>query len=159
MKKTTAHLMGVRLALITLWVYAAVSKWQEPEVFAAQLLLQPLPEWLTVHLVWALPGIELVAATCLVVRRYLLAGLWLSLGLLLLFTGYVGLAVFGFWEALPCACGGVLSELSWREHLVFNLLFTVLAVYGLFLFVKIKRGGGFGRAPSSGGAAYPSDRR
>lgn len=157
MKKTEKHLlMWVKLALLTLWVYAALSKLREVEVFATQLALQPLPDWLVPYLVWALPVTELVVAGLLIFRRSALAGLWLSLGLLLLFTGYVALAVLGIWQDLPCACGGVLSQLGWREHLVFNLLFTVLAVYGVVLSKKEKGAGGIGRAASSGAAAYQS---
>ena len=124
MKRTETHLMWVKVALLTLWVYAAVSKLLEGEVFASQLRLQPLPFWLIPFLVWGLPVTELVVAGLLVFRRSALAGLWLSLGFMLLFTGYVALAVLGVWQDLPCACGGVLSQLGWREHLVFNLLLT-----------------------------------
>ncbi|TPE42448.1 MauE/DoxX family redox-associated membrane protein [Pontibacter mangrovi] len=156
MKRTKSYLRWIRLALLLLWVYAAVSKLQEVEVFYMQLLRQPLPVWLAPYLVWALPAMELIAAGLLVFRPSQAAGLWLSLGLLLLFSCYVGLAVLGVWQELPCACGGVLSQLGWGEHLVFNLLFTALAVCGLYLCKKQRRRGGIGRAASSGAAAYQS---
>ncbi|CAM3640519.1 MauE/DoxX family redox-associated membrane protein [Pontibacter korlensis] len=159
MKKVKNRLTWIKLFLITLWVYAAVSKLLEVEVFAAQLERQPLPFWLASHLVWALPVAELLVAGLLVFRRFELAGLWFSLGLMLLFTGYVALAVWGVWQDLPCACGGVLSQLGWQEHLVFNLLFTVLAGYGLSLCMKRKGRGEVGRASSSGAAAYRSGGR
>jgi hypothetical protein len=159
MIKMESRLTWIKLALLTLWVYAAVSKLREVEVFAAQLERQPLPFWLASQLVWALPIVELLAAGLLVFRRLEQAGLWLSLGLMLLFTGYVTLAVLGVWQDVPCACGGVLSQLGWREHLVFNLLFTALAGYGLSLCMKKKRRGGPGRAAPSGEAVYQSGRR
>lgn len=126
----------VSLALITLWVYAAVSKLETFEAFQQQLLRQPLPTWLTVQLAWGLPVVELTAALLLIFRRSRGVGLMLSFLLMLLFTGYVGLAVLGVWEELPCACGGVLSSLGWREHLVFNGVYTLVAGCGLYLWMK-----------------------
>ncbi|GAB3832852.1 hypothetical protein GCM10028895_51130 [Pontibacter rugosus] len=129
----------ISLVLVVLWVYAAVSKLQEFEAFAVQLLRQPFPDGWAAVLVWALPGVELGAAALLVFRRTRGEGLLVSLGLLLLFTGYVGLAVAGVWEDLPCACGGILNSLGWGEHLVFNLIFTVLAGAGLYMWKKKKQ--------------------
>ena len=126
----------VSLALIILWVYAAVSKLETFEAFQQQLLRQPLPLWLTAPLAWGLPVMELTAALLLIYRRSRGVGLLLSFLLMLLFTGYVGLAVLGVWEELPCACGGVLSSLGWREHLVFNVVYTLVAGCGLYLWMK-----------------------
>jgi phage shock protein PspC (stress-responsive transcriptional regulator) len=36
-------------------------------------------------------------------------------------------------ERLPCSCGGVLQQLSWKQHLIFNLFFLLLAVVGIVL--------------------------
>ncbi|MEB2778721.1 hypothetical protein SYJ56_25660, partial [Algoriphagus sp. D3-2-R+10] len=55
----------------------------------------------------------------------------LSVVLMILFTGYVTLVWLGFTERVPCSCGGVLSSLGWGEHLVFNLVFLGIAVWGV----------------------------
>ncbi|TPE42416.1 MauE/DoxX family redox-associated membrane protein [Pontibacter mangrovi] len=95
MQQTNRYLLGSRLALITLGVYAAVSKLQDTTVFAAQLRSQPLAPWFSKPLVWALPAGELAAAGLLIFRRSKWVGRWLSFGLLLLFSGCVGQAVLG----------------------------------------------------------------
>jgi hypothetical protein len=35
-----------------------------------------------------------------------------------------------FTPKLPCSCGGVLKNLSWKEHLMFNFCFTAIAFIG-----------------------------
>jgi len=39
--------------------------------------------------------------------------------------------MIAFTPHLPCSCGGVIRELSWRDHLFFNVCFTVLAAVGI----------------------------
>jgi putative oxidoreductase len=49
---------------------------------------------------------------------------------MLLFTFYI-LYMLLFEKHLPCSCGGVLKEMTWKQHLVFNLFFTAIAFTGL----------------------------
>jgi len=152
LKSQAVLLHGINLALVALWVYAAVSKLQAFDRFGEQLLRQPFPDWLADALQWGLPLAELAVAGLLSFGRTRAAGLGLSLLLMLLFTGYVGLAVAGVWEDLPCACGGIISRFSWSGHLWFNLFFTVLSGTGVLLWKKKKRFPRGGTA--SGEAAY-----
>ncbi len=55
-----------------------------------------------------------------------------------LFAGYIGYMLV-FVKHLPCSCGGVLQGLSWGQHLLFNLLFLLLAVMGTLLESKPKK--------------------
>jgi hypothetical protein len=32
---------------------------------------------------------------------------------------------------LPCSCGGIISSLSWRQHIIFNGVFILLAITGI----------------------------
>lgn len=153
MNRKRTSLQLICLLLVSLWVYTAVSKLQEPEVFQAQLHLQPFPERVADLLVWLLPLVELVAAVLLFSKRNWAAGLGLSFVLMLLFTGYVALVLAGAWGYVPCACGGVISSLDWKQHLLFNLFFTALAGTGILL-MKQKRRGDSERAAASGDAAY-----
>jgi hypothetical protein len=49
-----------------------------------------------------------------------------------LFTIYVGLMI-SFAPHLPCSCGGVIKQMSWKQHLTFNTFFTALALFGIWL--------------------------
>ena len=149
---------AVSFLLILLWVYTALSKVADVEMFASQLSRQPEPvSTLAPILVWVLPLVELVAATMLMFGQTRKSGLLLSFFLMLGFTVYVALAVIGFWEDIPCSCGGVLNQLSWRDHLWFNLFFLVIAALGIAAERHLRRskhqGGNLQQAAPTGGPA------
>lgn len=118
--------------LILLFVYAAVSKliaFHEFRVTMGQSpLLTPFAGWL----VWLVPMGELVVSLFLAFPAFRLLGLFLSFGLLILFTGYI-VAILLFADFVPCSCGGVLEAMSWVQHLWFNGFFVLLAVGGIFM--------------------------
>jgi hypothetical protein len=80
-----------------------------------------------------LPSIELIAAGLLMFSKTRKMGMLLSFSLMAIFTIYVAMAVIGYWENIPCSCGGVLNQLGWKDHLWFNLFFTFLAAAGIYL--------------------------
>jgi hypothetical protein len=122
--------------LILLWVYAAGSKLMEFNLFKAQMRRQVLPEFLKESLVYILPSIELITAVFLLFERTARLGLYLSGVLLFLFTAYVGLAFFRFLDSVPCSCGGILASMGWGVHLIFNVIFLLLTVLGIYQFTE-----------------------
>jgi hypothetical protein len=81
---------------------------------------------------WILPLSELAVALLLVWHRTRLTGLYGAMGLMLLFTGYT-LAIVFFAPYMPCSCGGVISLLSWEQHLVLNVALLLLALMAIVL--------------------------
>jgi hypothetical protein len=43
-----------------------------------------------------------------------------------IFTVYIGCMLL-FAPDLPCSCGGIIRQLSWKQHLLLNLFLLVLA--------------------------------
>lgn len=117
--------------LALLFIYAAASKLLDFGLFRGQLLNQDLPAGLARVLAYLLPALELLAVLLLAFRRTLLAGLLLSFLLLFFFTGYTGLVLFGYWDRVPCSCGGILNHMSWKAHFFFNLCFLALSLAAL----------------------------
>lgn len=126
---------GVAL-LILLFLYTALSKLLDFQAFHGQLLLQPFPRWSVVFLQWGLPAIELLACWLLLRRRTRLSGLYLSAALMAVFTGYIALVLSGAFGSIPCSCGGVLEQLSWEAHLLFNCFFVAIAIIAIRLHVN-----------------------
>jgi hypothetical protein len=79
---------------------------------------------------WAVPFLELVIAGLLWFTRYRILALYASLVLLGSFTIYI-LIVLKYSESIPCSCGGVISALGWRDHILLNIFFMVLALLGI----------------------------
>ncbi|WP_339610462.1 MauE/DoxX family redox-associated membrane protein [uncultured Planktosalinus sp.] len=117
---------------ILLFVYAAVSKLVDYETFENQLGQSPL---LSAFAGWVAPGviiIELLIALLLIFERTRLFALFGFYSMMVLFTTYI-IIILNFTDFIPCSCGGVLEQLGWTEHLVFNVGFMGLAVVGIIV--------------------------
>lgn len=119
--------------LVLLFLYAAFSKLFDLDQFRAGLGKQPLPQWLKLALLWLLLPAELATAVLMVPARTRLAGLIAFTVLMALFTGYIAAVLLHWFPWVPCTCGGVISRLSWGQHLLFNLFFLSLGILGIWL--------------------------
>ncbi len=121
-----------RFLLIILFIYTGLSKLlniqgtylQLQQIFFIKSIAGPLSI--------ALPVLEILAGLALVFTRLEKLGWWLSTILMLAFTIYITAVLFMDPKLRPCTCGGVISSMSWREHLVFNIIFLALANIGLY---------------------------
>ena len=123
--------------LILLFVYAGCSKLMDYNAFKAQLSASPYIKNAASILAWLLPVIEIASAALLTVRITRLYGLIASMLLLLAFTGYIS-AMLLSGVHLPCSCGGVIKQLSWNQHLLFNLFFIMVSGIGIVLRQKLR---------------------
>ena len=81
-------------------------------------------------LAWQLPLTALCVALLLFFSGTRLVGLWAALVLLSLFTVYL-LYMLVFTPQLPWSCGGVIGNMTWKQHVVFNVVFMGLTVIGI----------------------------
>jgi hypothetical protein len=124
---------GIYLLLILLFSYTAISKLADLDAYKLEMSRQVFSKPVSHMLIYTLPGIEILTAVLLITPRFRLTGFILSVLLLLIFTGYVILILSGFYNRVPCACGGVLSIMDWHSHLWFNIFFLVLSALGSVL--------------------------
>ena len=113
--------------LVFLFVYAAVSKLANWTTFVSDMNNQPFPSFVKPILVWAVPLTELAIVALLIFDTTRLAGLYASLVLMIAFTFYTAVVLLHFFTYIPCSCGGIIKNLSWGQHLVFNLFFVLMA--------------------------------
>ncbi|RFZ90111.1 hypothetical protein D0C36_22990 [Mucilaginibacter conchicola] len=139
-KRTQARITDIIcFLLILLYCYTAFSKLADWSKFEEQMYNQSIPKGLAALLIRTLPATEVVVSFLLCFPRTRKAGLLLSLGLLILFTGYIGLVVAGFYDRVPCSCGGVLRSLGWTAHLFFNLVFLLLNLIAIYFTSRGRR--------------------
>lgn len=131
LRKWTSEI--IVLLLFSLFAYAATIKLMDYKMFLVQMNDQPFDDRYSVYLVWGLPALQFIIAAMLVFKRTLLAGLYSSLILMLIFTGYIALIKLNFFNHVPCSCGGVIPDFTWMQHLYFNLFFVVISVVGIVL--------------------------
>jgi hypothetical protein len=132
----------VAMFLILLFSYTASSKLIEHDRFVFQMKLSPLSPIRTFapFLSWVVPIVELgitaiLTIELLMTEHLLKKGLWASLILISLFEIYITAMLFSG-KDLPCACGGIISLMSWKGHELFNGVTIILIATALIDFKK-----------------------
>lgn len=129
----TSFLLQLTCSLfILLFVYTALSKFHEFNSFKVVLGKSPFIKNKNEILAWCLPIVELIVAGLLFFPTTRRLGLYSSLVLMITFTLYIGYMI-AFTPHLPCSCGGVIKQMSWKQHLLFNIFFTALAFIGIVI--------------------------
>ncbi|RXK58853.1 hypothetical protein ESA94_15810 [Lacibacter luteus] len=124
--------------LIALFFYTGISKLFQHHVFLYSLNKAALLRHGAAGLSYVIPLTELLVALLLFFPRTQSFGLYSSLFLLTLFTVYL-VAMLLFVNDLPCSCGGVLSMMSWQQHIWFNLFFIAWNSVGLHALRKTRQ--------------------
>jgi uncharacterized membrane protein YphA (DoxX/SURF4 family) len=125
-------LNSICLLYILLFVYAAVSKLLDFENFQVQLGQSPLLSAFASWVSWAVPIIELLISLLLIFPKYRLIGFFSAFSLMILFTTYI-IIILNFSSFVPCSCGGILEKMNWTQHLIFNIVFVLLALGGILI--------------------------
>lgn len=121
-----------------LFLYTAISKLMNYSVFKEQIAGSPILAPVAKLIAIGLPWTEILVTVLLVVPRWRLKGFYASLFLMTAFTIYIA-ATLAFSDHIPCSCGGIISEMSWTQHLIFNTIFIGLAITGIVLTRKISK--------------------
>jgi hypothetical protein len=117
--------------LVALFTYAAISKLMQYDTFEYQLGQSPFVTGYAGLLAWSLPLFELLIAALLVIPGTRLTGFYLSYAMMLAFTIYI-YAMLHYSYFVPCSCGGILSQMNWDQHFIFNIVFTLIEMAGIF---------------------------
>lgn len=117
---------------ILLFVYAALSKLVDFENFKAQIgqspLLSPFADFISVFVI----VVEIIISILLGISRTKYIALWCAVALMSMFTVYI-IIILNYVSFIPCSCGGILEKLGWHEHLIFNLVFLLMAAAAIRL--------------------------
>src|SRR5688572_29775612 len=87
---------------ILLWTYAATTKLLDYETFRVQIAQSPLLTPFAGIVAWLIPIIELGIAGLLLFSSSRSSGLFLSFGLMMMFTAYI-FVITSFSEHVPCS--------------------------------------------------------
>lgn len=117
-------------AFLILFMYTAASKFLTIKKFASTLAKSPLIGSYSLFVAWAIPIVEVLLGMLLVFDQKRKWSIPASLILMILFTMYLSYMVLSG-SKLPCHCGGVISSLTWQQHIWFNSAFIALGFIGL----------------------------
>jgi thiol-disulfide isomerase/thioredoxin len=122
---------------ILLFLYTGVTKLMEIHLFKEQLLSSPLLGSMAGIITWALPIGELLLVITLFIPAYRLRALYATLILMTFFTVYVTIILF-MDNQLSCSCGGIIEELSPKQHVLFNGVCVVLSAIAIAICKRSK---------------------
>jgi len=118
---------------IVLFVYAALTKFFDFEKFRLTIGQSPMLTSFADIISLSVPLTELLMVVALTLPKTRLIGLYAALTLMTAFTTYI-IVVSRFSDEVPCSCGGILENLSWTQHLIFNGVFIILAVVAILFY-------------------------
>jgi len=139
LSKTKSVLVEViPLLFIFLFMYTSLSKLLLFPTNLSDLHRSPLLGPYAGFLAIFIPAIEIAVSALLLFSRTRFIGLLGSAILMIVFTVYVAFVLANKSKyGLPCTCGGIIRQLTWRQHLVFNIFFTFLSVLALWLHKQV----------------------
>ncbi|QHS55900.1 hypothetical protein GWR56_10285 [Mucilaginibacter sp. 14171R-50] len=123
--------------LFLLFVYTSASKFLDHDKFVFQMQLAPVPlmKILAPLFGWLVPSVEMIIAIGFAVGFFIpsikIKSLYASVILLGAFEFYIVLMLLSG-SRLPCTCGGIISNMGWKQHLFFNAFFILTS----FLSIK-----------------------
>jgi len=122
---------------ILLFLYTAANKIWKFHNFEWVLGTLPVIGAYNTIIAYSVPAAEFITTALLLNTSTKKYGLISSFLLMLVFSTYLIFMVL-YTKDLPCNCGGVLSHLSWRQHIAFNLCFLLLALIALKFNANLK---------------------
>ena len=135
MKRFVVLIDIISAAFLLLFLYTAISKLMHYAEFRLAMAESPMLKPFAGVIAWLLPVTEIVAAVLLFFPVTRINGLYASFFLLIIFTVYLSFMIL-FTHDLPCNCGGAIKNLTWPQHICFNLFFLALAATGILLYKK-----------------------
>lgn len=131
----TLTVQVISFAMMTLMLYAGTVKLINVPLFKEQMAKSPLiPEMLIPYIGYGLPIAEISVALLIILKKTAKTGLLLSFIIMLMFTFYL-IFLTSLFENVPCSCGGILGQMSYPVHIIFNVSFTILAWIGFSFYV------------------------
>lgn len=137
MKKATI-IEVITFLNIVLFIYTAIAKITDYSLMREELAQSPVLAPVSNLVAILLPIVEIIVVLMLMVPRWRLKGYYLTLILMLLFTAYITILLTSDMD-LPCSCGGIIQQLSWPQHLIFNAAFILADILAIRLLLKHKK--------------------
>lgn len=130
--KRTILLDCITYFFILLFLYTGAAKLMQVHLFKEQLTSSPFLGSLASIITWALPIGEILLAIVLFIPPWRLKGLYFTFAIMAIFTSYVLLLLF-IDDQLSCSCGGIIEELSPKQHVLFNSACLILSLVGILV--------------------------
>ena len=117
---------------ILLFFYTALNKTLEIDKTVVAIWQTPGLSKYATAIAWTIVIFEYIVTIMLFIPNTRKLGLYASLFMMLSFTAYI-IYMKTVLNDLPCSCGGVISKMSWNQHLLFNIVLSILGFFSIYL--------------------------
>lgn len=121
---------------VLVYVYTAIMKLKDIPGFIGTMSRTPFIHSYANLLAGLIPGIEIAISIFIIIPPTRLYGLVTATGLIALFTLYIGYLMISV-PKLPCSCGGIIQDLSWRGHLIVNISLTLAGILSIKFYKEV----------------------
>lgn len=118
---------------ILLFVYAALSKIIDFQKFQIELGKSPILNFVSTYVAVAIPALEIIISIFLIIKKFQYFALYACFSLMVMFSCYI-IIILNFSPYIPCTCGGILENMTWSQHLTFNVGFVALGMAAILLY-------------------------
>lgn len=118
-------------AIAIMFFYAVINKLSDFETSKQEMMNQVFPAPIAFQLAWAIPSVELIITCLLIFKSTQFIGFVASAITMAVFSLYIAVTMSGVFGRIPCSCGGILKNMDYGTHLIFNLLFLMMAFAGI----------------------------
>lgn len=125
-------ILSICLLCTFLFLFSAYEKLIEHERFLNGLVKVKYIGTVAEYVSWSVPILEILVSILLIIPQTQKWGLLGFIVLMGIFTVYI-LSMWLWAEHLPCHCNLIIDNLSWGEHIWFNIFFIVLGSFALKL--------------------------
>ena len=122
----------VTFFFVLLFLYTGCAKLMEISTFKEQLSSSPFLGAFAGIITWGLPIGEILLAIALLIPATRIKALYASMILMAIFTVYVIVILF-IDNQLNCSCGGIIEELSPKQHVLFNSACVILSLIAIMI--------------------------
>lgn len=122
---------------ILLFIYAGFSKVLDFENFQVQIGQSPLLSYYTGVISYSVIISEVIIVILLLFKKTRIWGIYASLGLMSAFTAYIYL-ILEYADFVPCSCGGILENLKWNQHFIFNVICVISLIAAIVISQNIR---------------------
>jgi len=119
--------------LILLFVYAALSKLLDFQKFRVEVGRSPLLNPYADFVSFGIPILEIFIAGLLSLKKTQFIGLYMAFSMMVMFSSYI-ILILKFSPFIPCSCGGILQNMSWNQHLIFNVAFAIACSISILIY-------------------------
>lgn len=131
------HHLSILITLVFVFIllYTGLVKINQFNLFKEEIaespILKPISSWIA----WSIPTIEICVSILLLIPLYRLPALYVTMALMIIFTGYFLITSF-LYNHLPCSCGGFIETMSRKNHLLLNITLISLSLINIILVKK-----------------------